>query len=108
METSCEVCERRPATRRCVICGRNVCEVHINEEGVCVVCVDLMCRVCGNRLAVTSCAVCGRPVCRECSLELEPGIRVCRSCSGSYDVKSLADLKRLFRRHGLGFNLPQT
>lgn len=99
METLCEVCEKKPASRKCVICGRNVCETHINEKGLCAVCADLLCRVCGSRLAVTSCVICGRPVCRECSLELEPGIRVCRSCSESYSVKKLADLTQLSQRY---------
>lgn len=86
----CEVCEEKPAVRRCKICGRYVCEEHLNKEGVCVVCVDLMCRKCNTRLSVTSCVVCGEPVCRTCSIELEPGIRVCKYC-----VNNLSALKEL-------------
>ncbi len=89
----CEVCEEKPAVGRCRICGRYVCKEHLNKEGVCAACVDLMCRVCGTRLSVTSCVVCGRPICRTCSIELEPGIRVCTQCAtNSLSLKKLGVL----------------
>jgi hypothetical protein len=89
----CEVCEERPAVRRCRICGRYVCEKHVNEEGVCAVCEDLMCRICNARLSVTSCVICGRPVCRSCSVELEPGIRVCKQCVNNLRILKEGGLK---------------
>lgn len=80
----CEVCGKRPATRKCRICGRNVCEKHFDKcKGVCSVCSDLMCQVCGERLSVDACIVCGRLICRSCSVELQPGIRVCVRCYGN-------------------------
>lgn len=92
--TPCEVCEEKPAVRKCRICGRYVCEDHVTGEGVCAVCEDLMCRICNARLSVTSCVACGRPVCRNCSVELEPGIRACLHCANN-----LLTLKEFGVRH---------
>ncbi len=77
----CEVCGKRLAIHKCGICGRNVCEKHFDKrKGICSVCSDLMCQVCGKRLSVDACIVCGRLICRSCSVELQPGIRVCTPC----------------------------
>ncbi len=86
MDVVCEVCGAARASVRCPLCGRLVCEKHFDREaGVCVVCRDLMCRVCGRRLSVDVCPLCGRLICRECSVELQPGIRVCRECFSRLD-----------------------
>ena len=105
----CEVCEVRPAVTRCRICGRWVCDKHIGKDGICSVCHDLMCQVCGRRLAVDACVVCGRLVCREDSVELQPGIRVCRFCWARLDSiiaenPEFSYLRRYLRgrRAGLG------
>jgi len=80
-ETVCEICGKRPATHKCRICGRNVCVKHFNlSKGICRVCSDLMCQLCGEKLSVDACIVCGKLVCRSCSVELQPGIRVCVHC----------------------------
>ncbi|MEM0025361.1 MAG: hypothetical protein QXZ48_00155 [Zestosphaera sp.] len=92
----CEVCEERPAIRKCRICGRRVCEKHLSEDGVCAVCTDLMCRVCKARLSVTSCILCGRPICRTCSVELEPGIRMCIHCASNISAKEQGPESGLF------------
>lgn len=77
----CEVCGKRLATRKCRVCGRYVCEKHFDEhKGVCRVCSDLMCQVCGERLSIDACIICGKLICRSCSVELQPGIRVCMYC----------------------------
>ncbi len=77
----CEVCRRREARYVCRICGREVCGEHYDPaRGICAICSETMCTVCGTRLAVDSCAVCGRLICRQCSVELQPGIRVCGNC----------------------------
>ncbi len=99
MQVLCEVCERKPAVSRCRICGRAVCEDHISEDGVCAACIDLMCRVCNARLSVTSCIICGKPVCRECSLELEPGIRVCNPCGSLHGVRDLQSFRKYLVTH---------
>ncbi|MCD6278361.1 MAG: hypothetical protein J7J11_01625 [Desulfurococcales archaeon] len=44
-----------------------------------------MCSVCGQQLSVSRCIICGRLVCRNCSVELQPGIRVCINCYGDLD-----------------------
>ena len=75
----CEICEVNEAIGRCRICGRWACSKHL-INGVCAVCRDLRCQVCGVRLSIDSCLICGRLVCRRCSVELQPGIRVCRNC----------------------------
>jgi len=80
----CEICESEVAVGRCRICGRWACRRHL-RNGVCSVCRDLLCQVCGVRLSVDSCLICGRLVCRECSVELQPGIRVCRDCYSRID-----------------------
>lgn len=110
----CEVCEVRPVVSRCRICGRWVCSKHIGEDGICAVCRDLMCQVCGKRLAVDACVVCGRLVCREDSVELQPGIRVCRFCWPRLNsiIKEIPELSYLgrylrLRRAGLGTSRAQ-
>ncbi len=112
--TLCEVCEARPAVARCRICGRWVCSEHIGVDGVCAVCHDLMCQVCGRRLAVDACVVCGRLVCRTDSVELQPGIRVCKLCWPRLDSiieknPEFSYLRRYLRgrRAGLGTSLGQ-
>ena len=75
----CEVCWSREAVGRCRICGRWACSDHL-INGMCAICRDLMCRLCNQRLAVTSCLICGKLICRNCSVELQPGIRVCSEC----------------------------
>ena len=80
----CEVCEEREAVAKCNICGRWVCEKHL-EGNVCAICKELMCDVCGERLSVGRCPLCGRLICRRCSIELQPGIRVCRDCFSRLD-----------------------
>jgi len=81
----CEVCGKREAVGRCRICGRWVCSKHL-INGVCVVCRDLMCEVCRKRLAVSSCLICGKLICRSCSVELQPGIRLCMKCYENIDL----------------------
>ncbi len=76
----CEICGERPSVGRCRICGREVCEEHL-VNGVCSVCRDLLIPFKGSLKApVGRCPFCGRLICRECSVELEPGIRVCLDC----------------------------
>ncbi len=100
MSPTCEVCGEAPASFKCRICGRLVCRKHFDmNHGICVVCRDLMCRVCGRRLSVDVCPLCGRLICRECSVELQPGIRVCRGCFANIDrvVKAYPRLSYLLR-----------
>ncbi len=79
--TFCEVCRRREARYVCRICSREVCGEHYDlTRGICAICSETMCAMCGTRLAVDSCAICGRLTCRQCSIELQPGIRVCGDC----------------------------
>jgi len=98
----CEVCEEREAVGRCNICGRWVCSKHL-VEGVCAICKDLMCSICGKQLSVSRCPICGRLICRNCSIELQPGIRVCRECYSNLSQvvskhPSLAYLTRFLTR----------
>ncbi len=98
MSHLCEVCERKEALYRCRICGRYVCGDHL-IDGVCVVCRDLTCKICHSRLAVDTCPFCGRIICRECSVELQPGIRVCKECFKKMNnyVRKFPALKYYYR-----------
>ena len=80
----CEVCEEREAVTKCSLCGRWVCEKHV-AGSVCIVCKELMCGICGKRLSVSRCPICGKLICRKCSIELQPGIRVCKHCFSKLD-----------------------
>ncbi len=81
----CEVCRRRPATRRCRLCGRLVCSEDYDESrGICRFCAETLCEVCGERLAVASCEVCGRLVCDECGVQLTPVVWLCPSCAARF------------------------
>ncbi len=80
----CEICEAEVAIGRCSICGRWACSKHL-INGVCAICRELMCRLCGKNLAVDSCLICGALVCRSCSVELQPGIRICTKCYSRLD-----------------------
>ncbi len=81
----CEICGARPASRRCPLCGRYVCdEDWDSERGVCILCSSSLCQVCGRRLAIATCAVCGRLVCEECSVQVTPVVRLCRECYRKY------------------------
>ena len=102
---TCEVCWSREAEFRCAVCGRAVCAAHyVAERGMCSVCYENLCSVCGERLAVDSCAVCGRLICRRCSVELQPGIRVCSECATGLRerLKSDSRLRYLERLLGRG------
>ncbi|MEM1622785.1 MAG: hypothetical protein QW780_02120 [Sulfolobales archaeon] len=58
-----------------------MCKAHyIGDRGICAICFENLCTVCNQRLAVDSCLVCGKLVCRQCSKELQPGLRVCTDC----------------------------
>lgn len=93
----CEICGRE-AIATCRICGRRVCELHYDKEtGLCSICRESLCSLCKERLAITTCSICGRLICRECSVEVEPGIRVCRECLAKYGGTKHS-LKRLLRR----------
>lgn len=94
----CEVCEEREAITRCSLCGRWVCEKHI-DGALCAVCRELMCSLCGVRLSVSRCLICGRLICRECSVELQPGMRICRYCLNRLDelIKEYPSLTYLTR-----------
>ncbi|MCX8186052.1 MAG: hypothetical protein N3G48_02950 [Sulfolobales archaeon] len=76
----CEVCEASNAVATCRLCGRNACANHIDSGGLCSICKETLCKLCSQRLSVSSCAICGRIICRECSVELQPAIRVCKEC----------------------------
>ncbi|MCS7099393.1 MAG: hypothetical protein RMH84_04430 [Sulfolobales archaeon] len=77
----CEVCWFEEARYSCRLCSRRVCPRHyVVERGICAVCSINLCEICGRALAVDSCLLCGKLVCRQCSRELQPGIRVCGSC----------------------------
>jgi len=80
----CEICEVKEAVGSCKICGRLVCEKHL-EGDICSVCKELMCNICGINLSVTTCPVCGRLICRDCAAELQPGIRICHECFRNLD-----------------------
>ncbi|RLE89065.1 MAG: hypothetical protein DRJ57_04690 [Thermoprotei archaeon] len=75
----CEVCRERPATRRCEVCGRHVCDSDWRGSR-CVLCELASCELCREALSVGYCAVCGRLVCEECSIEVGVA-RVCRECA---------------------------
>ena len=93
----CEICGR-DAVAACRLCGRRVCRIHYDEEtGLCSICRESLCSLCGERLAVTTCSICGRLICRECSVEVEPGIRVCRECFDTHGRDKMT-LKRLLRK----------
>ncbi len=77
--TQCYFCEKE-AKYVCKICKRRVCEDHY-YSGICYACKLALCRICGRRPSVSRCAVCGKLVCRECSVEYQPGIRVCKECA---------------------------
>ena len=79
MRSLCEVCGLRAATRVCRVCGRRVCSGCLRGD-VCLVCAETLCELCGERLSVSTCAVCGRRVCEECSVQLDPVVRVCLEC----------------------------
>lgn len=82
----CEVCWSSEARYECSICKRRVCPAHYNsEKGVCAICYENLCNMCGTKIAVDSCIICGRLVCRDCSVELQPGIRVCGECYANID-----------------------
>ncbi|MEM1600788.1 MAG: hypothetical protein QXY36_01595 [Sulfolobales archaeon] len=95
----CEICEALEAVGQCRLCGRYVCSTHIGVDGICSICREALCRICYQRLSISSCLVCGRVVCRECSIELQPSIRVCREC---YDKllndKAYVKYRRFLRR----------
>jgi hypothetical protein len=81
----CEICGEKPATHRCPLCGRWVCDDDWDEErGVCTLCATTLCQVCGKRLAVASCPACGRLVCDECSVQVTPVVRLCIDCYRRY------------------------
>lgn len=82
----CEICGR-PAIAQCRLCGRNVCERHLVENGICVYCSETLCEICGERLAITTCPICGRRVCEKCSIQITPIVRVCRECYSKYELK---------------------
>ena len=82
----CEVCWSAEAKYECSICKRKVCPAHyIAERGICSICYENLCSICKEKIAVDSCVICGRLVCRGCSVELQPGIRVCKECYANID-----------------------
>lgn len=95
----CEVCEVCEAVGRCRLCGRYVCGNHVDANGLCSVCRETLCSICHIRLSVGNCLICGRIICRECSVELQPSIRVCSEC---YDKilnnNSYVKYRKLLRR----------
>jgi hypothetical protein len=100
--TSCEICGA-PATRRCPLCGRMVCDEHFNEElGVCAVCAQSLCMICGRRLAITTCPLCGRMVCVECSVQVDSAVRICKECYKRLAGMGKAEiLRELHRPRGM-------
>ncbi|UXD21375.1 Zn finger protein [Ignicoccus pacificus DSM 13166] len=71
----------RPSAKKCPSCGRPLCTLH----DPCPACEMGRCEVCRERLSVSRCYYCGRLICRECSVELNPGIRVCKICYSKLD-----------------------
>jgi len=80
IETLCEVCEADIAVGKCRICGRYACAKHLGNDGICSICREVMCEICNRRLSITTCLICGRLICKNCSVELQPAIRVCSEC----------------------------
>ncbi|MEM4621527.1 MAG: hypothetical protein QW130_02475 [Sulfolobales archaeon] len=79
--SACEVCWTSEAIYECGLCHRRVCRAHyVIDRGICAICFENLCTVCNQRLAVDSCLICGKLVCRQCSKELQPGLRVCSKC----------------------------
>lgn len=76
----CEVCEAEEAVGRCKLCGRYACSRHLDPDGICSICRETLCRICNQRLSVGMCLICTRVICKDCSVELQPGIRLCREC----------------------------
>jgi len=85
-KNECEICGA-PASHVCPICGRVVCDKHWAGDK-CVICAETICALCGKRLAIAACAICGRPVCEECSIQVNPVVRVCVECAEKYSIET--------------------
>ncbi|MEB3846726.1 MAG: hypothetical protein GSR74_01970 [Desulfurococcales archaeon] len=80
VETLCEICNTKPAVAQCRLCGRQVCEDHIDDQGICTICREALCQICGQRLAIGYCIICGRLGCDQCLVQVDSVRRVCRDC----------------------------
>lgn len=91
---ACEICGS-PAAARCPLCGRAVCERHMDRSGMCAVCKEALCEICGERLSVARCVSCGRLGCDSCLTQIDNVRRICAECLKGQRSPDAAELRRL-------------
>ncbi|MBS3795017.1 MAG: hypothetical protein KGY80_08975 [Candidatus Thorarchaeota archaeon] len=78
---SCEICGDPNSTlTECSMCGAHVCKDDVlEEERVCLVCMEARCYICEEYLASRACDVCGRLVCEDHGIK-EGEATICDNC----------------------------